>query len=86
MLLLDEPAARLDHHETQWLGTQLRRVVDEGYSVVLVDHDMNLVLSVCDRIHVLVFGKLVATGTPDEVRNDPAVTEAYLGRSGRSDT
>ncbi len=81
ILLLDEPAAGLDKAETQWFGAQLRRLVDEGYTMLLVDHDMGLVLSVCDHIHMLVFGEMVASGTPEQMRNDPEVIGAYLGKS-----
>ena len=60
----------------------LRHLVDDGYTMLLIDHDMGLVLSVCDQIHMLVFGELVTSGSPAEIRNDPAVISAYLGRSG----
>ncbi len=79
VLLLDEPAAGLDVHESAALGAQLRQLADEGLTVVLVDHDMGLVFRVCDRLHVLDFGRVIAHGTPDEVRRDPAVVSAYLG-------
>ena len=82
ILLLDEPAAGLDKAETDWFGAQLRGLVDQGYTMLLVDHDMGLVLNVCDYIHMLVFGQLTASGTPDEMRNDPEVIAAYLGYSG----
>lgn len=82
ILLLDEPAAGLDKSETAWFGDQLRRLVDQGYTMLLVDHDMGLVLNVCDHIHMLVFGELVASGAPEEMRTDPAVISAYLGHSG----
>ena len=82
ILLLDEPAAGLDKAETEWFGAQLRRLVDQGYTMLLVDHDMGLVLNVCDYIHMLVFGELTASGTPDEMRNNPEVIAAYLGHSG----
>ena len=82
ILLLDEPAAGLDKAETEWFGAQLRRLVDQGYTMLLVDHDMGLVLNVCDYIHMLVFGQLTASGTPDEMRNNPEVIAAYLGHSG----
>jgi branched-chain amino acid transport system ATP-binding protein len=82
ILLLDEPAAGLDKAETQGFGEGLRRLVDEGYSMLLIDHDMGLVLTVCDYIHMLVFGELITSGTPDEIRNDPQVISAYLGHSG----
>jgi ABC-type branched-subunit amino acid transport system ATPase component len=79
LLLLDEPAAGLDTRETLALGQTLRRIVASGITLLLVDHDMGLVLDVCDVIHVLEFGKLIATGTPAEVRSDDAVIHAYLG-------
>ncbi len=82
ILLLDEPAAGLDKAETGWFGAQLRQLVDQGYTMLLVDHDMGLVLNVCDYIHMLVFGQLTASGTPDEMRNNPEVIAAYLGHSG----
>ena len=79
LVLLDEPAAGLDTAESQHLGRQLRGILDEGISVFLIDHDMGLVLSVCDYIYVLDFGVIIAEGTPGEVRADPAVVRAYLG-------
>lgn len=85
ILLLDEPAAGLDKNETAWFGDQLRKLVDQGVTMLLIDHDMGLVLSVCDHIHMLVFGKLMASGTPTEMRNNPEVIGAYLGRSGVQD-
>ncbi len=79
VVLLDEPAAGLDTEESRALGAQLRRLVDEGLGAVLVDHDMGLVFSVCDEVHVLDFGEVIASGTPDEVRRHPDVITAYLG-------
>ncbi|MFI5693813.1 ABC transporter ATP-binding protein [Kribbella sp. NPDC051586] len=79
VLLLDEPAAGLDVDESKELGDRLRGVVADGISVLLVDHDMGLVLEVCDQVYVLEFGKLIAQGTPAEMRTDPAVVAAYLG-------
>jgi ABC-type branched-subunit amino acid transport system ATPase component/ABC-type branched-subunit amino acid transport system permease subunit len=79
LLLLDEPAAGLDSAESQWLARRLRRVRDSGVTVLLVDHDMNLVLNLCDLIHVLDFGSVIASGSPQEVRKDRRVAEAYLG-------
>jgi len=81
MLLLDEPAAGLDTVESQQLGKHLREILTEGISIFLIDHDMGLVLSVCDYIYVLDFGNIIAEGTPDQVRNDPEVKRAYLGET-----
>lgn len=81
LLLLDEPAAGLDSAESHALGESLRTIAAAGVTVFLIDHDMGLVLEVCDRIHVLDFGAVIASGSPAEIRNDPAVVGAYLGRS-----
>ena len=79
LILLDEPAAGLDTAESQRLGQHLREFLDHDMSVFLIDHDMGLVLSVCDYIYVLDFGHIIAEGTPQEVRENPAVKAAYLG-------
>jgi ABC-type branched-subunit amino acid transport system ATPase component len=79
ILLADEPGAGLDTHESEELAAVLRRLVDEGLGILLIDHDMNLVLSVCDRVAVLVSGAKIAEGTPSQVRADDAVIAAYLG-------
>jgi branched-chain amino acid transport system ATP-binding protein len=79
LLCLDEPAAGLDAHESGELGRQLRQIADAGTATLLIDHDMGLVLTICDRIVVLEFGKVIAAGPPDEVRHDPLVVKAYLG-------
>jgi len=79
LLCLDEPAAGLDTHESEDLGRRLRSLVDGGQSMLLIDHDMGLVMSICDQIFVLEFGKLIAHGPPDVVRRDPQVIKAYLG-------
>jgi branched-chain amino acid transport system ATP-binding protein len=79
LLCLDEPAAGLDTSESEELGRRLRRLADSGASMLLIDHDMGLVLSICDQIFVLEFGKLIAAGPPDTVRRDQDVVTAYLG-------
>ncbi|MCU1345081.1 MAG: putative transporter ATP-binding protein, partial [Acidimicrobiia bacterium] len=81
VLLLDEPAAGLDSTESMWLGQRLRNVRDGGVTILLVDHDVGLVFDLCDEVHVLDFGQLIASGPPDEVRRDPRVAAAYLGAS-----
>ena len=79
VLLLDEPAGGLDTAESLWLGERLRDISARGITILLVDHDMGLVLGLCDEIHVLNFGTTLAAGTPGQIRNDPRVAEAYLG-------
>ena len=80
VLLLDEPAAGLSATESAELAEVVRRLADDwGMAVLVVEHDMSFVMGVCDEVMVLDFGRLIATGTPEEVRSDPAVVAAYLG-------
>jgi branched-chain amino acid transport system ATP-binding protein len=79
LILLDEPASGLDTQESLDLGRRLRRVVDEGVAMLLVDHDMALVLNVCDYVYVIDFGRVLAHGVPAELRTNEKVLAAYLG-------
>jgi branched-chain amino acid transport system ATP-binding protein len=81
VLLLDEPAAGLDSVETRALGERLEHLREAGIAVLLVDHDTSLVLGACDVVYVLDRGRLIASGTPDEVRRDAGVIQAYLGEA-----
>ena len=81
LVCMDEPAAGLDTAESQELGRRLRQIIDAGITIFLVDHDMGLVLNVCDYIYVIEFGATIAQGSPDEVMRDQRVIEAYLGSS-----
>lgn len=85
LLLLDEPAAGLDPSETAELASLLRSLPSLGVSVLLVDHDMSLVLGVCDQVHVLDFGTVIASGTPEQIRSNPVVVSAYLGQAGSAE-
>ena len=79
-LLLDEPAAGLNEAESDELVSAIRRIRDDfGCAVLIVDHDMRVIMPLCERIQVLNFGRTIALGDPDEIRTDPAVVEAYLG-------
>jgi branched-chain amino acid transport system ATP-binding protein len=82
LVLMDEPAAGLDNDESIAFGERVRSLPERGVSALLVDHDMGLVLSLCDRIVVIDFGRVIASGTPAEIRDNRQVIEAYLGRHG----
>jgi branched-chain amino acid transport system ATP-binding protein len=79
LLLLDEPAAGLNREETQKLAALLRQIAASGTAILLIEHDMSLVMNVADRITVLDFGRVIAEGTPEAVRQNRDVIAAYLG-------
>lgn len=81
LLLLDEPSSGLDDRETDAFGDLLKDLAGEGRGIVMVEHDIDLVMGVCDTIHVLDFGQVIASGPPAFIRNEPAVQKAYLGYS-----
>lgn len=82
VLLLDEPASGQDEGETERFSAVLREVAADDVAVVLVEHDIQLVMDVCARIHVLDLGRVLASGSPSEIQSDPAVLAAYLGAAG----
>jgi branched-chain amino acid transport system ATP-binding protein len=79
ILLLDEPASGQDEQETERFATLLGELARDDLAVVLVEHDVHLVMSICHTVHVLDFGQIIASGTPDEIQHDEAVLAAYLG-------
>jgi branched-chain amino acid transport system ATP-binding protein len=80
LLLLDEPAAGLNETEAGHVTQLIGRIRDAGTTVVLVEHHMDVVMQVCDEVTVLNYGRKLATGTPAQIRDNPEVIEAYLGR------
>lgn len=81
VLLLDEPASGLDETESESFAQLLLDLAAEGMAVLMVEHDVQMVMQVCSRVHVLDFGAILAVGTPSEIQNDEAVLDAYLGSS-----
>ena len=81
LLLLDEPAAGMNPSETAELMDNIRMIRDDfKIAVLLIEHDMNLVMGICEGIAVMNFGRIIAKGTPEQIQNNPEVIEAYLGR------
>ena len=79
LILLDEPAAGMNSAEKEELNTYIRKIIERGITVLVVEHDMKLVMDISDEIYVIEAGKNLAFGTPEEVQNNPAVIKAYLG-------
>ncbi len=80
LLMLDEPAAGMNAHESRELSNFIKLINSQGYTVALIEHDMKFVMSTCERIMVLNFGKKIAEGEPEMIKNDPEVAEAYFGK------
>lgn len=84
LLLMDEPASGMNPTETRQLTEDIRRLRESGITVVLIEHDIEMVMNLCDRVAVLNFGRKIAEGTPSEIRRDPEVVAAYLGEKYRA--
>ena len=85
LLLLDEPAAGMNPSETSELMENIKRIRDTfEIAILLIEHDMNLVMGICEGIAVLNYGKIIAKGTPEQIKSNPVVIEAYLGRRGEA--
>jgi len=80
LLLLDEPVAGMNSSEKTDLMREIRNIAERGYTIFMIEHDMRFVMGLCEQIAVLNFGRIIARGGPDQIRNDPQVIEAYLGR------
>ncbi|EGF30159.1 LivG [Oxalobacteraceae bacterium IMCC9480] len=80
LLLLDEPVAGMNPSEKSDLMAEIVNIKERGYTIFLIEHDMRFVMGLCDRIAVLNFGRIIAEGTPSEIKNNPEVIEAYLGK------
>ncbi len=85
LLLLDEPVAGMNTGEKVELMAEIQNIKARGYTIFMIEHDMRFVMGLCERISVLNFGRIIAEGTPDEIRNNPQVIEAYLGRDDDED-
>jgi branched-chain amino acid transport system ATP-binding protein len=86
LLLLDEPVAGMNTGERAELMREILAIRDRGYTILMIEHDMRFVMGLCERIAVLNFGKIIACGGPEEIRNNEQVIEAYLGREDDEDT